>query len=80
MVREKQGLFNVLFILPLLLVFTAYFIYPLFYVVYTSLHSWTGYTPRVFVGLGQSKHGLAQSSPRRQPLVRNRSAGSPRSS
>jgi raffinose/stachyose/melibiose transport system permease protein len=50
--RSKQDLAGYLFILPVVVFFCAFFIYPLFYSIRLSLFEWTGYTPdMLFVGL-----------------------------
>ena len=50
--RPKQDVVGYLFILPVVVFFCTFFVYPLFYAIRLSLFEWTGFTPDMaFVGL-----------------------------
>ncbi len=50
--KRRETIGNTLMLLPLILLFIAFFIYPLLYVIYTSLFEWNGFTRPDFVGIG----------------------------
>jgi ABC-type sugar transport system permease subunit len=55
-VRFKSTLENYLFILPALIIFSIFYIYPFFKVFQLGLYEWDGISPtKVFVGLGNFK-------------------------
>ncbi len=48
--QNKNGKMIFLFLLPVLILFTAFFIYPLAYVIVTSFSKWNGFTAPQFFG------------------------------
>jgi raffinose/stachyose/melibiose transport system permease protein len=54
--QKKNGKMVFLFLLPVLILFTAFFIYPLTFVIVTSFTKWNGFTTPQFFGLGNYKY------------------------
>ncbi|MGD1815608.1 MAG: carbohydrate ABC transporter permease [Pleomorphochaeta sp.] len=54
--HNKNGKMIFLFLLPVLILFTAFFIYPLTYVIVTSLTKWNGFTTPEFIKFGNYKY------------------------
>jgi len=48
--KERAGVF--LFLLPVLILFTAFFAYPVIYLVFMGFNKWSGFESPVFSGLG----------------------------
>ncbi len=48
--QNKNGKMIFLFLLPVLILFSAFFIYPLAYVIVTSFSKWNGFTTPQFIG------------------------------
>ncbi|MCA9404707.1 MAG: sugar ABC transporter permease, partial [Candidatus Omnitrophica bacterium] len=46
---------NYLFILPAVIIFAIFYIYPFIDIINLSLHEWKGIGPKVFVGLRNFK-------------------------
>jgi ABC-type sugar transport system permease subunit len=59
--KIKSSLENYLFIMPALLIFSIFYIYPFFKVFQLSLYEWDGILPtKIFVGLGNFKEVFFQ--------------------
>ena len=49
--RNRNGVFIVLFLLPVLILFSLFFIFPLFFTVETSVMKWKGIGDMEVIGL-----------------------------
>lgn len=54
--QNKNGKMIFLFLLPVLILFITFFIYPLLFVIVTSFSKWNGFTPPEFIALGNYKY------------------------
>ena len=54
--QNKNGKMIFLFLLPVLILFVTFFIYPLLFVIVTSFSKWNGFTPPEFIALGNYKY------------------------
>jgi raffinose/stachyose/melibiose transport system permease protein len=54
--QNKNGKMIFIFLLPVLILFSAFFIYPLAYVIATSFSKWNGFTAPQFIGLENYKY------------------------
>ena len=60
--KKRNWIGIVLFLLPVLVLFIMYFIYPLLFVIVTSFTEWNGFSAMEFVGLANFKELYADST------------------
>jgi ABC-type sugar transport system permease subunit len=59
---KRQNGIAYLLLLPLLVLFGLFTVYPFFYGVFISLHKWDGFTPKIFIGLDNYLRALKDTT------------------
>jgi raffinose/stachyose/melibiose transport system permease protein len=63
--QNKNGKMIFIFLLPVLILFSAFFIYPLAYVIATSFSKWNGFTTPQFIGFENYRYLFSDENFRR---------------